>query len=190
MRRTSCTSTRAALAGLAVVLALVAAACSDDEPTAEPVPETTTSVPEPAPTVAPLDDDEFAAQLAPALEELDAAGTDLCAVLAVLVTSAGPEAPPSSPEQVRATLDAQATLFRALAATEPVDEPSAALVLAAADELVELSRSDDLSPATLESEEYLSIFDAMQPGFDAYQERQAQECDAPGLGEAPSDEVG
>ncbi|MEI2699895.1 MAG: hypothetical protein V9E94_16740 [Microthrixaceae bacterium] len=114
------------IVGAAVVatLALGAAACSGDDNADKDETTTTKAGEETTTTVAELSDDDYSAAVEPLMDDLDGAGTDLCAVLQVAYGT-GPEAPPSTTEQVKVTIAAQAKILRSLAATEPVEAASA-----------------------------------------------------------------
>lgn len=160
--------------GTVAVLALTAAACGDDA-----ADETTTTAADSTETtVAELSDEEFDAQVELLLADLEAAGTDLCAVLQA-ASATGPEAAASTEAQVRTTVDAQVKILQAIAATEPVDEANAAVINRVAGELADAAEQDGYSTDFLESEEFATVLggDDFTAALQGYQTRQASECE-------------
>jgi hypothetical protein len=164
-------------------LALVAGACGgDDEETTE---ETTTTAEldgeATSTTVEPLSDEEFDAQVEPLVAELEAAGTDLCAVLQA-ASASGPESSAATEAQVRTTVDAQVKILRAIAATEPVDEPNAAVINRVADELAAAAEEDGYTVDFVLGEAFTSLLGAedFTVAITAYQTRQASDCEIDG----------
>lgn len=181
--------------GAVAALALVAGACSGEDE--EPAEETTTTEEATTTTVAALSDEEFAAQVEPLVADLEAAGTDLCAVLEA-ASASGPQASASTEAQVRTTVDAQVKILRAIAATEPVDAANAAVITRVADELAAAAEADGYSTEFLQSEAFTAVLGAQDftTAISAYQTRQSTECatqesvpaeggDAPVTTEAP-----
>jgi hypothetical protein len=178
--------------GVAMVamLALVAGACggddesSDETTTTEASEETTT-------TAATLSDDEFNAQVEPLLADLEAAGTDLCAVLEA-ASATGPEAAASTEAQVKTTVDAQVQILKAIAASEPVDTANAAVINRVADELSAAAEQDGYSTEFLQGEAFTSVLGAedFNTAIAAYQTRQSSECATPGAEETTTSIAG
>ncbi len=173
-----------------VALALVLGACGGDDKSDETT--TTAKSDESTPTTAkPLSDEEFAAQVDPLLADIEAAGTDLCAVLEA-ASAQGPEAAAASEAQVKATVEAQVAILKAIAATEPVDEANATVINNAADELSAAAEKDGYTPAFLQSDEFGKVFssEGFSSAIGAYQTRQASECapasTVPAEGDAPA----
>lgn len=158
------------------VLALVAGACGgdDDDKKSE---ETTTTAESTETTLAEISDEEFESQVAPLLADLEAAGTDLCAVLEA-ASASGPEASASTEAQVKSTVDAQVKILKAIAATEPVDTANAAIINRVADELSAAAEADGYSTEFLQGEEFTQILGAedFSAAIGGYQTRQSAEC--------------
>ncbi len=166
------------IVGAAVVatLALGAAACSGDDNADKDETTTTKAGEETTTTVAELSDDDYSAAVEPLMDDLDGAGTDLCAVLQVAYGT-GPEAPPSTTEQVKVTIAAQAKILRSLAATEPVEAASAPVLNATADKLEADAEAAGYSLEFFQTG-VNSVFDTeeFRTAMTPYQSRQAAEC--------------
>lgn len=162
-------------AALVATLALGATACGGDDK-AEKDETTTTKAEDSSTTLPELSDEDYAKEVEPLMSELDGAGTDLCAVLQVAYGS-GPQAPPSTVEQVKITVAAQAKILRSLAATEPVEAASAPVLNATADKL-----EADAEQAGYTVEFFQTgvnkIFDTeeFRNAISPYQTRQAADC--------------
>ena len=142
-----------------------------------------------------LSDEEFSAQVDPLLADIEAAGTDLCAVLEA-ASAQGPEAPAATEAQVESTIAAQVTILRAIAGTEPVDEANAAVLNKVADDLSAAAESNGYSVAFLQGEEFTAVLSGedFTAAIGAYQTRQAAECEtaesAPDGGDTPTSAPG
>ena len=165
---------------LAAGLALTAAACSDDGPEEGSGSSTsTTSAPEQTTTT--LDDEEFGKRMDEVQAIVDAAGSDLCAVVAA------PQAlpSPSSPAQLERVLQLYKEAIEVAAAALETDDPQSAEVLrtGAADLLEEAAAVDydirfltgDSAPESVSSPEYMKASEALNAKY-------AAECGPPGAG--------
>lgn len=170
--------------------ALVAGACGGDDEE-ESTEETTTTAELTTTTVESLSDEEFDAQVAPLVADLEAAGTDLCAVLEA-ASATGPQSTASTEAQVRTTVDAQVKILRAIAATEPVDTANAAVINRVADELAAAAEADGYSTEFLTGEAFTSVLgtEDFTAAIVAYQTRQSTECAAEGSVPAEGDGQG
>jgi len=173
---------------MVTVLALAGTACGGDDEADDTTTTTTEASTET--TVQELTDDEFAAQVDPLLADIEAAGTDLCAVLEA-ASAQGPEAPAATEAQVESTIDAQVAILRAISGSEPVDEANAAILNKVADDLSAAAESAGYSVAFLQGEEFTQVLSGEEftTAIGAYQTRQAAECEttepAPAPGDAP-----
>ncbi len=167
--------------GVAAVaaLALVGGACGGDDDDKKD-DETTTTAESTETTLAEISDEEFNAQVEPLLADLEAAGTDLCAVLEA-ASATGPEAAASTEAQVKATVDAQVEILRAIAATEPVDTANAEIINRVADELSAAAEADGYTTEFLQGEEFTQVLGAedFSTAIGSYQTRQSSECAPP-----------
>jgi hypothetical protein len=173
------------IVGVATVtaLALVLGACGGDDE-ADETTTTEASAEETTTTVAELSDEEFNSQVEPLLADIEAAGTDLCAVLEA-ASATGPEAPASTEAQVKVTVDAQVAILKAIAASEPVDTANAEIINRKADELSAAAEADGYTTGFLESETFTQVLGSedFSAAIGAYQTRQASECATPGAAE-------
>ncbi len=167
---------RIVAAALVATLALGAVACSGDDEAEEDGTTTTEAADETTTTVAELSDEDYVAAVEPIMTALDGAGTDLCKVLEVAYGS-GPQAPPSTVEQVKVTVAAQAKILRSLAATEPVEAASAPVLTATADKLEADAEAAGYSLEFFETG-VNAVFDTdeFRNAITPYQNRQAAEC--------------
>jgi hypothetical protein len=164
-------------------LTLLAGACSGDEEAEE---TTTTAASEgsegsedsTSTTVAELSDEEFAAKADEALDAVTAAGTDLCELFDATSSALGPEAPPSSPEQVRITVELQVALLKAIAASEPVVPESKATIDRIADELAAAASSAEYSEDFFNDGALAGIINGQElvTALTPYQTRYQSEC--------------
>ena len=163
---------------LAGGLALTMAACSDDEPEAGSS-SSTTSVDLPEQTTTTLSDEQFSQQMEQVEAIVDAAGSDLCAVVAA------PQALPSpgTPAQLERVLELYAEAIDVAAGALDEEDPQSAAVLrtGAADLIEEAEAVDydirflsgDSAPDSVSSPEYMKASEALN-------EKYASECGAPG----------
>jgi len=162
------------------VLALLAGACSggDDENADEKKETTTTEAT--TTTVAELSDEEFVAGVDELLADVEAAGTDLCALFEALAGT-GPDAPAANPTQVRAMVEAQVDSLRAIAASEPVDAENAAVLNKVADDLIAAGEADGFTTGFMTSKEYNDVLSSQESlgALNAYQARQTADCAPP-----------
>ena len=175
--------------GVAAVL-LLSGACSsgsDDEAKDDKKSDDTTA---PADTseetdTTALSDEEFIGEIDGLSAAIEDAGTDLCKIIEV-GQQAGPDASPSTPAQVESLITAQASMLRALAKVEPVDETNAPLLNDYADKLLASGEAAGFSVEYLGSDEYLELSadPTVAPAISAYQERSLTECPQP---EAPAE---
>ena len=164
-------------------LALLAGACSggDDEKADEKKETTTTAeattTTASTTTLAPLSDEEFTAKVDTLLSEVEAAGTDLCALFDA-VSRTAPAAPAANATQVRAMVDAQVATLRAIGATEPVDAENQAILNKVADDLVAAAEADGYSTEFMTSKEFNDLLNSPESlgALQAYQERTTAEC--------------
>jgi len=164
---------------MVTVLALAGAACGGDDEAEDTTTTTTEASTETTETtMQELTDEEFATQVDPLLADIEAAGTDLCAVLAA-ASAQGPEAPASTEAQVESTIDAQVAILRAISGSEPVDEANAAILNKVADDLSVAAESAGYSVAFLQGEEFTQVLSGEEftTAIGAYQTRQAAECE-------------
>ncbi len=163
-------------AAMVATLALGVAACGGDEDAEKDETTTTKAGEESTTSLRELSDDDYSAAVEPLMAELDGAGTDLCAVLQVAY-GAGPEAPPSTTEQVKVTIAAQAKILRSLAATEPVEAASAPVLNSTADKLEAEAEAAGYSVEFFTTG-VNSVFDTeeFRTAMTPYQSRQASEC--------------
>lgn len=156
--------------GILVVtaMALLAGCGGDDGDETATTAEATTTT---------LSDEEFVAAVDQITADLEAAGTDLCAVFEVAVAPA-PQDTPSTPAKVEATVGATVAIMRSLAATEPVDPEAAALLTEAADEVESAIAAEDYDVEYFESDEFLQLVagEDLQTAFGEYQTRASEEC--------------
>ena len=133
-----------------------------------------------------LSDEEFIGEIDALSAAIDGAGTDLCKIIEV-GQQEGPAASPSTPAQVESLITAQASMLRALAEVEPVDETNAPVLVDYADKLVAAGEQAGFSVEFLGSDEYLELSadPTVAPAISAYQERSLTECPQP---EVPAEE--
>lgn len=168
--------TRLIIAGATAVVALLAAGCGDGDDEAEET--TTTEAGEvTTPSVPELSDEEFATEVDEVIGQVNEAGTEFCDVITA-ASASGPSAPPSSEEQVQATVEAQVAILDAIAASEPVDEANAQILRDTASELAAAAEADGYSEGFLEGEESTAILSSQEfsTAIASYQSRQASEC--------------
>ncbi len=168
-------------------LALVAAACGNGDEDAE---ETTTTAPTET-TLPTLTDEEFDEQVDEMLlDPVEAAGTDLCAVFDA--AEGGPAAMPSSENQVRKIVDSYVAVLQSLAATEPVDEEQAAVLLETAENIRAAAEEQDYDLELLSDPEFGEL--QSSPEFlgaaETYTNRYQQECTPGGDGALDGDGAG
>lgn len=165
------------VAAAVLSLTLVGGACSGDEEAEE---TTTTAAAEGSTTtsVAELSDEEFAAKADEALDAVNEAGTDLCQIFLATSSALGPEAPPSSPEQVRITVELQVALLEAIAATEPVVPESKATIERIAGELQSAAAAADYSEDFFNDGALAGIINGQElvTALTPYQTRFQSEC--------------
>lgn len=173
--------------GLTAVLLLVGA-CSgsddakDDEKKDDSSEETTTTVAE------AMSDEEFIGEIDALTAAIDDAGGDLCAIVAVGQES-GPAASASTPAQVESLVNAQASMLRAFAGVEPVDEANAAALNGYADRLVQAAEAADYSVDFLSGDEMMELQQdqSLASAMGAVQERATTECPEAGLSDPAAD---
>ncbi len=135
-----------------------------------------------------LSDDEFVGQIDALTQSIDDADGDLCAIVEV-GRQDGPESSPTTPAQVESLIQAQASMLKALAAVEPVDETNGPILTGYADKLLAAGEAAGFSVEFLSSEEFTALGSdaALSPAIAAYQTRAQTECPQP---EAPAGEGG
>lgn len=164
------------------VLALLAGACSGGDEQADEKKDNkeTTTTEATTTTVAELSDEEFVAGVDELLADVEAAGTDLCALFEALAGT-GPDAPAANPTQVRAMVEAQVESLRAIAASEPVDAENAAVLNKVADDLIAAGEADGFTPGFMTSKEYNDVLSSPESlgALESYQARQTADCAPP-----------
>lgn len=168
---------RSLAALLAAGLVLTGVACSggDDDDgtttTAADTPETTESTD--STTTTTVSDDEYAATIAEAKTNVEAAGTDFCAVS----TAAGNPAQPANPAQVEEYIGLFVATYEAAASALDAEDPTSATALRnaatalsqeaeAAGYSLDFLNSDTQSEA-LSSEEFMAASEALQAKYAA-----------------------
>ena len=173
-----------AVASVATLALLVGACSGGDDENADEKKETTTTeastTTESTTTLAPLSDEEFTAKVDTLLAEVEAAGTDLCALFAA-VSRTQPAAPAANETQVRAMVDAQVATLRAIGATEPVDAENQAILNKVADDLVAAAEADEYSTEFMTSKEFNDLLNSPEAlgALQSYQERTTADCAPP-----------
>ena len=171
------------VAAAVLSLAVLAGGCGGDEETEE---TTTTAAAEGSEsgaegattTVAALSDEEFSSKADEVLDAVDEAGTDLCELFSATSTALGPDAPPSSPEQVRITVELQVALLEAIAASEPVVPESKATIERIAGELQAAAEEAEYSEDFFNDGALAGIINGQElvTALTPYQTRYQSEC--------------